>query len=100
MGKPARRAAKKAVVRKLVSQPARSSGRLEVKKTARARPSSGNASVPVSKERFTLHGFALSGPTYTVALMLNLCPHPYSYIHVNLREGAQKQPDYLVKNRY
>jgi glutathione S-transferase len=100
MGKPARRAAKKAVVRKFVPQPALSSGRPQVKKTARARPTSGNGSVPVSKERFTLHGFALSGPTYTVALMLNLCHHPYSYIHVNLREGAHKQPDYLVKNRY
>jgi glutathione S-transferase len=26
--------------------------------------------------------------------------HPFSYIHVNLREGAHKQADYLVKNRY
>jgi glutathione S-transferase len=32
--------------------------------------------------------------------MLSLCKHPFSYIHVNLREGAHKQPDYLVKNRY
>ena len=41
-----------------------------------------------------------SGPTYTVGLMLSLCKYPFSYIHVNLREGQHKQPDYLVKNRY
>ena len=41
-----------------------------------------------------------SGPTYTVGLMLSLCRYPFSYIHVNLREGQHKQPDYLVKNRY
>jgi glutathione S-transferase len=32
--------------------------------------------------------------------MLNLCKYPFSYFHVNLREGQHKQPDYLVKNRY
>ena len=52
------------------------------------------------KQRFTLHGTMMSGPTYTVGLMLSLCRHPFSYIHVNLREGQHKQPDYLVKNRY
>ena len=55
---------------------------------------------PAEKQRFTLYGFATSGPTYTAALMLSLCKHPFSYIHVNLREGAHKQPDYLVKNRF
>lgn len=100
MGKLAGKAAKKAAVRKLVSQSARLSARTRMKKPARTRSSPGNGSVSVNKERFTLHGFALSGPTYTVALMLNLCHHPYSYIHVNLREGAHRQPDYLVKNRY
>jgi glutathione S-transferase len=53
-----------------------------------------------NKQRFTLHGYALSGPTYTAALMLALSKHPYSYIHINLREGAHRQPDYLVKNRF
>ncbi|NJM44478.1 MAG: glutathione S-transferase, partial [Brachymonas sp.] len=32
--------------------------------------------------------------------MLTLSRHPYSYIHINLREGAHRQPDYLVKNRF
>jgi glutathione S-transferase len=52
------------------------------------------------KQRFTLYGSMTSGPSYTVGLMLSLCRYPYSYIHINLREGAHKQPDYLVKNRY
>jgi glutathione S-transferase len=52
------------------------------------------------KGRFTLYGFAASAPTYTVALMLSLCKHPFSYIHVNLRDGTHKQADYLVKNRF
>jgi glutathione S-transferase len=50
--------------------------------------------------RFTLYGFAGSTNTYTAALMLSLCRHPFSYIHVSLRDGAHKQPDYLVKNRF
>ena len=52
------------------------------------------------KNRFTLYGFAASPNTYTVALMLALSKHPFSYIHVSMRDGAHKQPDYLVKNRY
>src|SRR5262245_8659865 len=101
MGKPARKAAKRAAARKLVAAPRRARARLPAKKPVQARPASANGSgVPVNNQRFTLHGFALSGPTYTVALMLALCKHPFSYIHVNLREGAHKQPDYLVKNRF
>jgi glutathione S-transferase len=26
--------------------------------------------------------------------------HPFSYMHVSLRDGAHKQPDFLVKNRF
>jgi glutathione S-transferase len=69
-----------------------------VKKPAKIQVARGPT--PAEKNRFTLYGFASSGPTYTAALMLSLCKHPFSYIHVNLREGAHKQPDYLVKNRY
>jgi len=53
-----------------------------------------------AKPRFTLHGFWLSGPTYKVGLMLSLSGAPFSYAHVNLREGEHKRPDYLAKNRY
>lgn len=55
---------------------------------------------PKERQRFTLYGTPNSGPTYTVALGLSLMRHPFSYIHLNLREGAHKQPDYLIKNRY
>ena len=83
-----------------------------VKSVAKARPAAKPAAKPAArkevqpgsgggnKQRFTLHGLMLSGPTYTVGLMLSLCKHPFSYIHVNLREAQHKQPDYLVKNRY
>ncbi len=94
MGKAAKRVVKKAAIKKPVAKPA---ARRPVKPSQRSKPA---AAASGNKERFTLHGFALSGPTYTVALMLSLCRHPFSYIHVNLREGAHKQPDYLVKNRY
>lgn len=94
MAKAAKKVAKKAAARKPVSKP---SARRPVKPSPRPKP---EPAISVNKERFTLHGFALSGPTYTVALMLSLCRYPFSYIHVNLREGAHKQPDYLVKNRY
>lgn len=94
MAKAAKKVVRKTALRKPVSKPA---ARRPVKASHRSKPA---VSASGNKERFTLHGFALSGPTYTVALMLSLCRHPYSYIHVNLREGAHKQPDYLVKNRY
>jgi glutathione S-transferase len=87
------------------------------KKAAKAKPAAkkpaakkpGKASKPAKaargpsaaeKNRFTLYGFAGSTNTYTAALMLALSRHPFSYIHISLRDGAHKQPDYLVKNRY
>ena len=88
MAKTAKKAAKKAVAKK---KPVKAK---KAMKSAKAAVSSGD------KQRFTLHGNMTSGPSYTVGLMLALCRHPYSYIHVNLREGQHKQPDYLVKNRY
>ena len=93
MAKPAKRANLKAVpVKKVAAKPA-------AKKPSAKAPTV-RGPTPAEKQRFTLYGFATSGPTYTAALMLSLCKHPFSYIHVNLREGAHKQPDYLVKNRY
>ena len=97
MAKTAKKAAKasalkKAPVVKKAAKPA-------PKKPAAARKPAESASGG-NKQRFTLHGSMTSGPTYTVGLMLSLCRHPFSYIHVNLREGQHKQPDYLVKNRY
>ncbi len=97
MAKPARKAAKRPAAKPVAKRTVRISERS--KPVVRAKPPN-NGTSAVDKQRFTLHGFALSGPTYTVALMLSLSKHPFSYIHVNLREGAHKQPDYLVKNRF
>jgi glutathione S-transferase len=71
-----------------------------VKKVAKpaAKPAKGPSAA--EKNRFTLYGFAGSTSTYTAALMLSVSRHPFSYIHVSLRDGAHKQPDFIVKNRY
>ena len=99
MAKPATRAKAKVVsVPKKTAFPAKKPA--AVAKKPVAAKSSGRSSTPAEKARFTLYGNATSGPTYTSALMLSLSRHPFSYIHINLREGAHKQPDYLVKNRY
>lgn len=50
--------------------------------------------------RFTLHGIWLSGPAYKVGLMLALAGEPFDYVHVNLREGEHKTPDFLKKQRF
>ena len=101
MAKTAKKAAKKAepkkaAARKPAAKPLPAKKQPAKKPAASAAASSG----PVNKERFTLYGMLGSGPTYTVGLMLTLSKHPFSYFHVNLREGQHKQPDYVVKNRY
>jgi glutathione S-transferase len=50
--------------------------------------------------RFELHGFAFSGPTYKVALMLSLMGESFDYVHVNLMAGEHKQPLHLSRQRY
>ena len=50
--------------------------------------------------RYTLHGLWPSGPTYKVALMLSLLGEPFDYVHVDLRQGEQKSPEYLERNRF
>jgi glutathione S-transferase len=51
-------------------------------------------------KQYTLHGHFASGPTYKVALMLNLLKEPFAFQLINLREGEHKKPDYLSINRY
>jgi glutathione S-transferase len=102
MAKTAKKAAKKAVPKKQakpVPKPKAAKAKPAPKKSP---PAAKKAAAPAGpdKERFTLYGMLGSGPTYTVGLMLSLSKHPFSYIHVNLREAQHKQPDYLVKNRY
>ena len=103
MAKPSKTAAKaKPVAKKPVAKPvAKSAVKPAAKVVAKSVvKSAAKGPTPAEKNRFTLYGSAGSGPTYTAALMLAVCRHPFSYIHVNLRDGAHKQPDYLVKNRY
>jgi glutathione S-transferase len=102
MAKPAKKPAKKAASGKPAAKVS------VVKQTKKPNPvakksvkvAAAKGPTAAEKNRFTLYGFAASGPTYTAALMLSLCRHPFSYIHVSLRDGAHKLPDYLVKNRY
>jgi glutathione S-transferase len=49
---------------------------------------------------YTLHGHFMSGPTYKVALMLNLCGEPFKFRLLDLRGGEHKKPEYLSINRY
>ena len=44
--------------------------------------------------------FWASGPTYKVGLFLSLAGEPFDYVHVNLREGEHKRPEYLAKQRF
>jgi glutathione S-transferase len=96
MAKPSKKATKAKPVAKKAAAPA--AKKAVVKATVKAAIAKGPSAA--EKNRFTLYGFAGSTNTYTVALMLSLCRHPFSYIHVSLRDGAHKQADYLVKNRY
>jgi glutathione S-transferase len=104
MAKTAKKAAKKPVVKKaakpVAKKPAAKPLAAKKKPAAAAHKPAAAAPAAVDKQRFTLYGMLGSGPTYTVALMLSLSKYPFSYIHVNLREGQHKQPDFLVKNRY
>lgn len=99
MAKTAKKAAAKPVAKKPAAKKAAKPAAAR-KPAPAAKKAAAPAGPPVDKERFTLFGMLGSGPTYTVGLMLSLSKYPFSYIHVNLREGQHKQPDFLVKNRY
>jgi glutathione S-transferase len=94
MAKPSKKTAKVKPAAKKIVQAAK------VPKPAAKKPPIEKGPSTAEKNRFTLYGVAASPNTYTAALMLAVCRHPFSYIHVSLRDGAHKQADYLVKNRY
>jgi glutathione S-transferase len=100
MAKPSKKAAKAKPVAKPVAKKALKPAPKKVAAKPVAKAVAVKGPSAAEKNRFTLYGFAGSTNTYTVALMLSLCRHPFSYIHVSLRDGAHKQPDFLVKNRY
>lgn len=54
----------------------------------------------MEKAPFLLHGVALSGPTYKVALMLALSDQPFNYRHVDLPTGQHKSAAFLEINRF
>ncbi len=100
MAKPSKKPAKAKSAAKTVSKamPLKAAAKVAAKPAVKAVVAKGPSAA--EKNRFTLYGVAASPNTYTAALMLALCRHPFSYIHVSLRDGAHKQADYLVKNRY
>ena len=51
-------------------------------------------------DRMTLFGSFTSSSSYKPMLYLALARLPFSFRTVNLKYGAQKQPDYLAINRY
>jgi glutathione S-transferase len=68
-----------------------------------ARPAPRPASRPalgLGKGRIVFYGNTNSMPSGKVALMLALAGAPHSYRHVDLAQGAQRQPDYLAMNRF
>jgi glutathione S-transferase len=51
-------------------------------------------------DRLTVYGSFTSSSSYKPMLFLALARIPYSFRTVNLKKGAQKEPDYLAVNRY
>jgi glutathione S-transferase len=51
-------------------------------------------------DRLTLYGSFTSSSSYKPMLYLALARLPFSFRTVNLKNGVQKEPDYLAVNRY
>jgi glutathione S-transferase len=54
----------------------------------------------MSDDRLTLYGSFTSSSSYKPMLYLALSGLPFSFRTVNLKNGVQKQPEYLAINRY
>ncbi len=95
--KTARRAPKAKPARKQAAKrpPARAKSRRPSARSAAAKPALGRG-----EGRIVLYGHFNSMPSSKVRLMLALAGVPFSYRHVDLGQGAQKQPDYLAMNRF
>src|ERR1700753_4494824 len=55
---------------------------------------------PISQDSLTLYGSFTSSSSYKPMLYLALSGLPFSFRTVNLKNGVQKQPEYLAINRY
>src|SRR5438552_19161797 len=87
--KTARRVAKPA--RKPAAK--RPAPRAKARRAAASKPALGKG-----QGRIVFYGHFNSMPSSKVGLMLALTGAPFSYRHVDLAQGAQKQPDYLALN--
>jgi glutathione S-transferase len=91
--KTARPAPKAKPVRKPAAK--RPAARAKARRPAAARPALGKG-----QGRIVFYGHFNSMPSGKIGLMLALTGAPFSYRHVDLAQGAQKQPDYLALNRF
>jgi glutathione S-transferase len=92
------RAAPKA---KLARKPAakRPAPRAKARRAA-PRPAAAKPALGRGEGRIVFYGHFNSMPSSKVRLMLALAGAPFSYRHVDLGQGAQRQPDYLAMNRF
>jgi glutathione S-transferase len=90
--KPRKAAAAKS--RKKVARP-RPNAKRPASATARPRSGLGRG-----KGKITLHGNFMSMPSAKVGLLLSMAGVPFAYRHVDLSQGAQRQPEYLELNRF
>ena len=95
--KTAQRAPKAKPARKpAAKRPApRAKARRTAPRAAAAKPALGRG-----QGRIVFYGHFNSMPSSKVGLMLALAGAPFSYRHVDLAQGAQKQPDYFAINRF
>lgn len=54
----------------------------------------------MSDDRLVLHGSFTSSSSYKPMLFLALSGLPFSFRTVNLKNGVQKEPEHLARNRY
>ncbi len=95
--KTARRAPKAKPARKPAAKrpAARAKARRSAPRAVASTPTLGKG-----QGRIVFYGHFNSMPASKVRLMLGLAGAPFSYRHVDLAQGAQKQADYLAMNRF
>ena len=93
--KAVRRVAKPARKQAAKRSAPRAKARRAAPRAAASKPALGKG-----QGRIVFYGNSNSMPSGKVGLMLALTGAPFSYRHVDLAQGAQKQPDYLALNRF
>lgn len=54
----------------------------------------------MTADALTLHAFSLSGHSHRAQLLLSLAGLPHELVHVDLKGGAQKRPEFLSMNPF